>query len=74
MVNFETDSSGNFTINFGEGAATITYDSATGLWSMSGGVSSIADGDGTERTVWVIAAGAGDPAGASADDIIFEAE
>lgn len=72
MVNFETDSSGNFTIDFGEGAATITYDSTTGLWSMSGGVSSIADGDGTERTVWVIASGASDPAGAGANDIILE--
>lgn len=72
MVNFETNSSGDFTVNFGEGAATITYDSTTGLWSMSGGVSSIADGDGTERTFWVIAAGAADPAGAGANDIILE--
>lgn len=32
------------------------------------------DGDGVERTVWVIAAGASDPAGADPEDIIFEEE
>jgi hypothetical protein len=32
----------------------------------------ISDGDGTERQIWVIAAGASDPAGADPEDIIFE--
>jgi len=32
----------------------------------------IEDGDGTERQVFVIAAGASDPAAAGADDIILE--
>lgn len=35
-----------------------------------GGV--VTDGDGTERNIWVIANGASDPAGATAEDIIFE--
>lgn len=30
------------------------------------------DGDGVERRIWVIAAGAADPADATADDLIFE--
>jgi len=37
-----------------------------------GGV--ITDGDGTDRRVWVIASGASDPAGAAAEDLIFEEE
>lgn len=32
----------------------------------------INDGDGIKRRIWVIAAGASDPAGATAEDIIFE--
>lgn len=32
----------------------------------------ISDGDSTERQIWVIANGASDPAGADANDIIFE--
>lgn len=32
----------------------------------------VADGDGTERRIWVIPNGASDPAGANAEDIIFE--
>lgn len=34
----------------------------------------VTDGNGVERKVWVIAAGAADPAGAGPDDIIFEKE
>jgi hypothetical protein len=34
----------------------------------------VTDGDGTERNIWVIANGASDPSGASAEDIIFEEE
>lgn len=34
----------------------------------------ITDGDGTDRQIWVIAAGASDPAGAAPEDIIFERE
>lgn len=34
----------------------------------------VSDGDGTTREIWVIASGASDPAGAGADDIIFEEE
>lgn len=34
----------------------------------------ITDGDGTERQVYVIASGAGDPAGAGANDLILEQE
>jgi len=34
----------------------------------------VTDGDGTDRRVWVIASGASDPAGASAEDLIFEEE
>jgi len=33
----------------------------------------IVDGDGTERELYLIANGASDPAGAGADDLIFEA-
>lgn len=32
----------------------------------------ISDGDGIQRRIWVIAAGAADPAEATAEDIIFE--
>jgi len=41
--------------------------------SLNGG-GPVSDGDGTERQIWVIANGASDPAGAAADDIIFEEE
>jgi hypothetical protein len=34
----------------------------------------VTDGDGTERNIWIIANGAPDPSGASAEDIIFEEE
>lgn len=32
----------------------------------------LTDGDGVDRQIWVIAAGAADPADATADDLIFE--
>lgn len=32
----------------------------------------VSDGDGTERQIWLISNGASDPAGAGAEDIIFE--
>lgn len=32
------------------------------------------DGDGVQRRIWVIAAGAADPADAGPDDLIFEEE
>lgn len=32
----------------------------------------VTDGDSIERQIWVIAAGAADPAGADPEDIIFE--
>jgi len=32
----------------------------------------VVDGDSTERRIWVIPNGASDPAGATADDLIFE--
>lgn len=41
--------------------------------SINGG-GPVSDGDGTERQIWVIANGASDPAGAGADDLIFEEE
>lgn len=34
----------------------------------------VSDGDGAERQIWVIAAGASDPAEAGPDDLIFEEE
>ena len=40
--------------------------------SINGG-GPIIDGDGTERELYLIANGASDPAGAGADDLIFEA-
>ena len=34
----------------------------------------VTDGDGTERRIWLIDADAGDPADATAEDLIFEEE
>ena len=34
----------------------------------------VVDGDDTERTIWIIANGASDPADATAEDLIFEEE
>ena len=34
----------------------------------------LTDGDGTERRIWLIEADAGDPADATAEDLIFEEE
>lgn len=39
--------------------------------SLNGG-GPLSDGDGTERQLWVIANGAGDPSGADPEDIILE--
>jgi len=47
----------------GDGSATVT---------TTGDV--VTDGDGTDREIWVISNGASDPAGADAEDIIFEEE
>jgi hypothetical protein len=42
------------------------------MWAAAGNV--LHDGDDVERRVWVIANGASDPSGASAEDLIFEEE
>lgn len=59
---------------------TATYDDANNTLTIAlashgneaHSAAFIPDGDGVARTVWVIANGAADPAGAGADDIIFE--
>lgn len=55
----------------GGGTAALTnYSNVTTSQLNSAGP--ITDGDGVERHIWVIAAGAADPAGAGPDDLIFE--
>jgi hypothetical protein len=50
-------------VDDGDGTTTASVDSAV-----------VSDGDGVDRQIWVIANGASDPAGADAEDIIFEEE
>ncbi len=71
---WEEDGSGNIVPidgeTVGDGTTSANHQSVnTGSLNNGGPVS---DGDGVERQVWIIANGASDPAGADAEDIIFE--